>query len=310
MYTLDTMADEEINLKDALIRSLNEEGILPRLEAQLKAAVYLALEKHNYAEGISPSNQSIRSLWSTEDGLIIASLLVDFLNVMKLENTLNVLMHEAQMKHLDLFDSDKLRSLLTPERTSSNSPLLLNLVETLKHFRNLKLDDTDSSPSVSNNSRNNSRSQVSDETLYSPSRIGNSFSKMKEVSNTLQEAPQETGTNYGNRLQMRTTVTGSLNSPRPSTPTSPTSSNIGKTESPGRASSGASSPSVVRVYAPVKKQLSLNDDKSDVDDDDDIEEVLKAEESVADDTVDQTVDSEQSLGLDYVEEVQALQNPV
>ncbi|KAH8867268.1 FGFR1 oncogene partner [Schistosoma japonicum] len=310
MYTLDTMADEEINLKDALIRSLNEEGILPRLEAQLKAAVYLALEKHNYAEGISPSNQSIRSLWSTEDGLIIASLLVDFLNVMKLENTLNVLMHEAQMKHLDLFDSDKLRSLLTPERTSSNSPLLLNLVETLKHFRNLKLDDTDSSPSVSNNSRNNSRSQVSDETLYSPSRIGNSFSKMKEVSNTLQEAPQETSTNYGNRLQMRTTVTGSLNSPRPSTPTSPTSSNIGKTESPGRASSGASSPSVVRVYAPVKKQLSLNDDKSDVDDDDDIEEVLKAEESVADDTVDQTVDSEQSLGLDYVEEVQALQNPV
>ncbi|KAH8867275.1 FGFR1 oncogene partner [Schistosoma japonicum] len=243
-------------------------------------------------------------------GLIIASLLVDFLNVMKLENTLNVLMHEAQMKHLDLFDSDKLRSLLTPERTSSNSPLLLNLVETLKHFRNLKLDDTDSSPSVSNNSRNNSRSQVSDETLYSPSRIGNSFSKMKEVSNTLQEAPQETSTNYGNRLQMRTTVTGSLNSPRPSTPTSPTSSNIGKTESPGRASSGASSPSVVRVYAPVKKQLSLNDDKSDVDDDDDIEEVLKAEESVADDTVDQTVDSEQSLGLDYVEEVQALQNPV
>ncbi|KAH8867274.1 FGFR1 oncogene partner [Schistosoma japonicum] len=229
---------------------------------------------------------------------------------MKLENTLNVLMHEAQMKHLDLFDSDKLRSLLTPERTSSNSPLLLNLVETLKHFRNLKLDDTDSSPSVSNNSRNNSRSQVSDETLYSPSRIGNSFSKMKEVSNTLQEAPQETSTNYGNRLQMRTTVTGSLNSPRPSTPTSPTSSNIGKTESPGRASSGASSPSVVRVYAPVKKQLSLNDDKSDVDDDDDIEEVLKAEESVADDTVDQTVDSEQSLGLDYVEEVQALQNPV
>ncbi|KAH8867269.1 FGFR1 oncogene partner [Schistosoma japonicum] len=242
---------------------------------------------------------------------------------MKLENTLNVLMHEAQMKHLDLFDSDKLRSLLTPERTSSNSPLLLNLVETLKHFRNLKLDDTDSSPSVSNNSRNkssripvlqsrktSSRSQVSDETLYSPSRIGNSFSKMKEVSNTLQEAPQETSTNYGNRLQMRTTVTGSLNSPRPSTPTSPTSSNIGKTESPGRASSGASSPSVVRVYAPVKKQLSLNDDKSDVDDDDDIEEVLKAEESVADDTVDQTVDSEQSLGLDYVEEVQALQNPV
>ncbi|KAK4475183.1 hypothetical protein MN116_002265 [Schistosoma mekongi] len=323
MYTLDRMADEEVNLKDALIRSLNEEGILPRLEAQLKAAVYLALEKHNYAEGISPSNQSIRSLWSTEDGLIIASLLVDFLSVMKLENTLSVLMHEAQMKHLDLYDSDKLTALLTPERTSSNSPVLLNLIETLKHLRNLKMDDADSSPSVSNNSRNkssripvlqsrktSSRSQVSDETLNSPSRIGNSSSKMKEVLNTFQETPQETVTNYGSRLQMRTTVIGSSNSPRPSTPTSPPSSNIGKAESPGRASSGASSPSIVRVYAPVKKQLSLNDDKSDVDEDDDIEDVLKVEESVADDTVDQTVDSEQSLGLDYVEEVQALRNPV
>lgn len=32
MYALDKMGDEEINLKEALIRSLNEEGILPKLE--------------------------------------------------------------------------------------------------------------------------------------------------------------------------------------------------------------------------------------------------------------------------------------
>uniref|UniRef100_A0A5K4FC28 LisH domain-containing protein n=1 Tax=Schistosoma mansoni TaxID=6183 RepID=A0A5K4FC28_SCHMA len=283
MYTLDKMGDEEINLKEALIRSLNEEGILPKLEAQLKAAVYLALEKHNYAEGIPLSNQSIRSLWSTEDGLIIASLLVDFMNMMKLENTLNVLMDEAQMKHLELLDRDKLMAILPTERNSSNSPVLLNLIETLKHLRNQKIDETDSSTSASNNSRNKSsripvlqsrktsfESQVSDKTLNTPNRNVNGSSKVKEAINTSQETPlQEVVTNHSSRTQMRTSVIGSTDSPRPLTPNSPALSSVGKVESPGRANSGGSSPSIVRVFAPVKKQSSLNDDKSDVDDDDD-----------------------------------------
>ncbi|CAH8665476.1 unnamed protein product [Schistosoma margrebowiei] len=325
MYALDKMGDEEINLKEALIRSLNEEGILPKLEAQLKAAVYLALEKHNYAEGIPLSNQSIRSLWSTEDGLIIASLLVDFMNMMKLENTLNVLMDEAQMKHLELFDRDKLMAILPAERSPSNSPVLLNLIETLRHLRSQKMDETDSSTSASNNSRNKSSripvlqsrktsfgSQVSDETLNTPNRNVNGSSKVKETINTSQETRlQEIVTNHSSKTQMRTSVIGSTDSPRPLTPNSPALNNVAKVESPGRVNSGGSSPSIVRVFAPVKKQLSLNDDKSDVDDDDDdIEEVLRAEESVADDTVDQTVDSEQSLGLDYVEEIQPLHNSV
>ncbi|CAH8676901.1 unnamed protein product [Schistosoma haematobium] len=312
MYALDKMGDEEINLKEALIRSLNEEGILPKLEAQLKAAVYLALEKHNYAEGIPLSNQSIRSLWSTEDGLIIASLLVDFMNMMKLENTLNVLMDEAQMKHLELFDRDKLMAVLPTERSPSSSPVLLNLIETLRHLRSQKMDETDSSTSASNNSRNNFGSQVSDEPLNTPNRDVNGSSKVKETINTSQETRlQEIVTNHSSRTQMRTSVIGSTDSPRPLTSNSPALNNVAKVESPGRANSGGSSPSIVRVFAPVKKQSSLNDDKSDVDDDDDdIEEVLRAEESVADDTVDQTVDSEQSLGLDYVEEIQPLHNSV
>ncbi|CAH8678933.1 unnamed protein product [Schistosoma rodhaini] len=258
-------------------------------------------------------------------GLIIASLLVDFMNIMKLENTLNVLMDEAQMKHLELLDRDKLMAILPTECNSSNSPVLLNLIETLKHLRNQKIDETDSSTSASNNSRNKSsripvlqsrktsfESQVSDKTLNTPNRNVNGSSKVKEAINTSQETPlQEVVTNHSSRTQMRTSIIGSTDSPRPSTPNSPALSSVGKVESPGRTNSGGSSPSIVRVFAPVKKQSSLNDDKSDVDDDDDdIEEVLRAEESVADDTVDQTVDSEQSLGLDYVEEIQPLQNSV
>ncbi|CAH8641805.1 unnamed protein product [Schistosoma mattheei] len=257
MYALDKMGDEEINLKEALIKSLNEEGILPRLEAQLKAAVYLALEKHNYAEGIPLSNQSIRSLWSTEDGLIIASLLVDFMNMMKLENTLNVLMDEAQMKHLELFDRDKLMAVLPTERSPSSSPVLLNLIETLRHLRSQKMDETDSSTSASNNSRNKSSripvlqsrkmsfgSQVSDETLNTPNRNVNGSSKVKETINTSQETRlQEIVTNHSSRTQMRTSVIGSADSPRPLTPNSPALNNVAKVESPeGRIQEGVHHP--------------------------------------------------------------------
>ncbi|VDP82490.1 unnamed protein product [Echinostoma caproni] len=62
------MSDEDADLKDVLVRSLNETGILPRLQAQLRAAVYLALEKHNYSQKIPPANAFLRNICSTEDG--------------------------------------------------------------------------------------------------------------------------------------------------------------------------------------------------------------------------------------------------
>ncbi|VDQ04106.1 unnamed protein product, partial [Trichobilharzia regenti] len=156
-----------------------------------------------------------------------------------------------------------------------------------------------------------SRSQASEETLYNTSRRGDKSSNTNEYAKIHQESSfQEPVNNCSNRLQMRSPTHGSSEILRPSSPNSPVSGNISKSESTGRSNSGYISPSIVRVYAPVKKQSPINDDKSDVDDDDDIEEVLKTEESVADDAVDQTVDSEQSLGLDYVEEVQSSLNPV
>ncbi|CAH8874445.1 unnamed protein product [Trichobilharzia szidati] len=276
MDGFDGMADEEVNLKEALIRSLNEEGILPKIQAQLKAAVYLALEKHNYAEGISSLNQSTRSFWSTENGLIIASLLVDFMTVMKLENTLNVLKHEAQMEQIRLLDSDTLTSILPVGRASENSSVLLSMVETLKNIRSSKMNDTDSS-STSNNSRKSSRSQASEETLNNNK--GDKSSNMNEYAKIHQDSAfQEPVNNCSSRLQMRSPTHGSSEILRPS---SPASGNISKSESTGRSNSGYISPSIVRVYAPVKKQSPINDDKSDVDDDDDIEEVLKTEESVS-----------------------------
>ncbi|CAH8874443.1 unnamed protein product [Trichobilharzia szidati] len=227
------------------------------------------------------------------------------MTVMKLENTLNVLKHEAQMEQIRLLDSDTLTSILPVGRASENSSVLLSMVETLKNIRSSKMNDTDSS-STSNNSRKSSRSQASEETLNNNK--GDKSSNMNEYAKIHQDSAfQEPVNNCSSRLQMRSPTHGSSEILRPS---SPASGNISKSESTGRSNSGYISPSIVRVYAPVKKQSPINDDKSDVDDDDDIEEVLKTEESVADDAVDQTVDSEQSLGLDYVEEVQSPLNPV
>ncbi|CAL8101190.1 unnamed protein product [Calicophoron daubneyi] len=106
------MSEEDAELKDVLVRSLNESGLLPKLQSQLRAAVFLALEKHNYAEKLPPANEAVRSLHSDPDGLIAVSLLVEFLKVMKLENTLDVLMHEAELNRISLLDKDTVDSLL------------------------------------------------------------------------------------------------------------------------------------------------------------------------------------------------------
>ncbi|GAA49448.1 ATP-binding cassette transporter [Clonorchis sinensis] len=71
------MSDDDAELKDVLIRSLSENGILSRLkvfcnsilysQAQLRAAVYLALEKHNYNDGMPQTNDAVRTLQANED---------------------------------------------------------------------------------------------------------------------------------------------------------------------------------------------------------------------------------------------------
>ncbi|KAF8567499.1 hypothetical protein P879_08112 [Paragonimus westermani] len=81
-------------------------------------------------------------------------------------------------------------------------------------------------------------------------------------------------------------------------------------ESASRSSSRSGTPSVIRIYSRSSLRTPV-DDNSDIDEEDDvgeeIQEVLK-EYSVGEDSVDQTIDSDESLGLDHVEEVRMQRN--
>ncbi|KAF6775956.1 hypothetical protein AHF37_04464 [Paragonimus kellicotti] len=140
------MSEDDTELKELLIRSLSENGILSRL--QLRAAVFLALEKHNYSERMPHANESIRSLDSTEDGRIVLSFLVEFLKLYNLDSTLE--------NHASLIRRDDLHSLfnLVP---ASNVPALTTLLASYSKACRLSPVNTVLAPDERRDSADNSQ---------------------------------------------------------------------------------------------------------------------------------------------------------
>lgn len=401
------MGDEEAELKDVLLHSLTENGILPKLQAQLKAAVYIALENHNYNECIPPSNRSLKSYLSTEDGLIITSLVVDFMRHFKLDNTLNVLKHEASLDRLPLLDRDSLCSKFSVQPPSQVEPVVCTLLTVFRNLRNTKTDVSESpSPGATlsrsgpkysriptlqkrNSTSALSRTQngevsvsvhndASEESLHvglTKSTIDSQSAAYDNLTSDRKSAtisrdvngrnhigveneqhqnlkvnsdssplsrdklskPNGHGsTNKSPRGQTSPEYDDDFDSPRSlgsqgtigsnragdatnlSTQTSQSmsSSHDRTVSSPGgagildyniRPKSECNSPSIIRVYAPPSKQSLSNAASSDVDEDDEIPEILRADDSIGEGTNDQTVDSERSLDLDYVEDVKSIQ---
>ncbi|KAM9355286.1 centrosomal protein 43 isoform 3-T3 [Pholidichthys leucotaenia] len=123
-------AEEDTELRDLLIQNLENSGALNKLKAELRAAVFLAMEDQDRLENKSPLvNDSLRKCLSTKDGSVAVSLIVDFLQVFNLDFSLAVFQPETNQlgdvedrdqvcRDLDLGDSDLNRS----------CPLLLELV--------------------------------------------------------------------------------------------------------------------------------------------------------------------------------------
>ncbi|XP_071998320.1 centrosomal protein 43 [Engystomops pustulosus] len=89
-------AEEDTELRDLLIHTLENNGVLNKIKAELRASVFLALEEQERAEN-KPSliNESLRQFLGTRDGRLVAGLLTDFLHYFHLDFTLAVLQPEA-----------------------------------------------------------------------------------------------------------------------------------------------------------------------------------------------------------------------
>ncbi|KAB0370033.1 hypothetical protein FD755_017995 [Muntiacus reevesi] len=90
------VAEEDTELRNLLVQTLENSGVLNRIKAELRAAVFLALEEQEKVENKTPLvNESLKKFLNTKDGRLVASLLAEFLQFFNLDFTLAVFQPET-----------------------------------------------------------------------------------------------------------------------------------------------------------------------------------------------------------------------
>ncbi|XP_043819401.1 centrosomal protein 43 isoform X4 [Dromiciops gliroides] len=93
-------AEEDTELRDLLVQTLENSGVLNRIKAELRAAVFLALEEQEKVENKTPLvNESLKKFLNTKDGRLVASLVAEFLQFFNLDFTLAVFQPETSTVH-------------------------------------------------------------------------------------------------------------------------------------------------------------------------------------------------------------------
>lgn len=94
--TAAVVAEEDTELRDLLVQTLENSGVLNRIKAELRAAVFLALEEQEKVENKTPLvNESLKKFLNTKDGRLVASLVAEFLQFFNLDFTLAVFQPET-----------------------------------------------------------------------------------------------------------------------------------------------------------------------------------------------------------------------
>ncbi|XP_068198308.1 centrosomal protein 43 isoform X2 [Antennarius striatus] len=127
--------EDDTELTDLLIQNLENTGVLNKLKAEMRAAVFLAMEEQDKVESKTPLiNENLRKCLNTKEGRLAASLVIDFLQVFNLDFTLAVFQPEINaMNGLDGREQICREMSLSPSEMNNNSPLLLELVRRGRH---------------------------------------------------------------------------------------------------------------------------------------------------------------------------------
>ncbi|XP_077203856.1 centrosomal protein 43 isoform X3 [Paroedura picta] len=88
--------EEDTELRDLLVQTLESSGVLNKIKAELRAAVFLALEEQEKVENKTPLiNESLKKFLNTKDGQLVAGLVTEFLQFFNLDFTLAVFQPES-----------------------------------------------------------------------------------------------------------------------------------------------------------------------------------------------------------------------
>ncbi|XP_076336721.1 uncharacterized protein LOC143239491 [Tachypleus tridentatus] len=130
---------EDSELRDLVIQTLEKNGILGKIKAQLRASVFLALEnEENFKDRIPLRNKKLQDFLETEEGQLAAALVRDFLDFFNLEFTLAVFDPEVSaLKQLPL-KNDLYHKLRVAHK---DEPLLATVLKSLRISGNNEPDE-------------------------------------------------------------------------------------------------------------------------------------------------------------------------
>ncbi|CAB1339931.1 unnamed protein product [Coregonus sp. 'balchen'] len=116
--------EDDTELRDLLIQTLENNGVLNKLKAEMRAAVFLAMDEQDKVE----------KCLNTQDGRLVTSLIIDFLQVFHLDFTLAVFQPEINsLNGLDSREQVSRELGITEADMNRNTPLLLELVKRGRH---------------------------------------------------------------------------------------------------------------------------------------------------------------------------------
>ncbi|XP_064864928.1 FGFR1 oncogene partner isoform X4 [Oncorhynchus nerka] len=140
--------EDDTELRDLLIQNLENSGVLNKLKAQMRAAVFLAMDEQDKVENKTPLvNENLKKCLDTKDGRLVASLIIDFLQVFHLDFTLAVFQPEINsLNGLDSREQVSCELDITETDMNRNTPLLLELVKRGRHKEKASIFSEELSP--------------------------------------------------------------------------------------------------------------------------------------------------------------------
>ncbi|NWI18996.1 FR1OP protein, partial [Crypturellus soui] len=148
-------AEEDTELRDLLVQTLESTGVLNKIKAELRAAVFLALEEQEKVENKTPLvNESLKNFLSTKDGRLVAGLVAEFLRYFNLDFTLAVFQPESStLNGLDGRENLARDLGIIEAEGTVGGPLLLELVRKCQQKKISSTEEVMLSDSVCPSSR-------------------------------------------------------------------------------------------------------------------------------------------------------------
>ena len=121
-------------LKEVVQNSLEKRGVLGKIRADLRAAVFTVIDAEERKEGVHREDKTLQNLVSSEDGALAAALFVDFLDSLDLKATKSVFEPDINMDNVPSREliSKKLQ-LPRSAVQETETPLLVSLLKSLRN---------------------------------------------------------------------------------------------------------------------------------------------------------------------------------